>query len=362
MRQLLVLNDVHLGVNRQSGTTPASAAALRYSLKTAFRHLVSQHFDKDLLIAGDLFDQFAVDSQTVLDTYMVLSYWLDNSDGGVLTLVMGNHDFQPKADKLSSFHFLCHLLSERWGNRVREVSEPANITDGLFAIPHRPNQDIFNMDLEAATELKDHIIILHANWSNNFAVHSDHSLNVSKDQAEALIAGGNRLFFAHEHQHRRAMNGNVIIAGNQWPSSISDCLTHGAGQLDGAKYAHILKPAGSTWDIEPIETWHAAEDYKQVDWQDIPDLKADGFRFIRVTGEASAAQASEVVNLVSALRRNCDAFVVGNSVKIEGIEGVEDLADASFDEVKSFNVMAALLEQLDDREREVVQGLMEDVQ
>jgi len=50
--------------------------------------------------------------------------------------------------------------------------------------------------------------------------------------------------------------------------------------------------------------------------------------------------------------------VVSNAVRIEGIEGMEQLAEATFDNIHSFDVFAALLEVLSEDEAKVVKELM----
>lgn len=349
----LCISDLHLGVNRQSGTTPASAQALQSYLLESFDTLINQHLDKDLLIAGDLFDAFTVDSVTLLRTYETLANWLQDS-GRKLTLLRGNHDWRAKADAVSSFNLLGSILLQQFGSdKIQVVNNPTLVAEAVYCIPHLANQDLFNMEIEKAADLKDHLIILHANWSNNFATRSDHSLNVNEEQARVILANGNRMFFGHEHQRRTCMSGGVMLAGNQFPSSISDCLSHGAAQTDGKKFAHIIEDDRS---IAALQVWSAAENYAEVDWQELDNAPA--LAFLRVVGKATAAQAADVVDRIANLRRNSDAFLIGNAVQVEGVAGMDELAGASFESVKSFDVLGSLLDQLDEREATVVKELM----
>jgi len=349
----LCISDLHLGVNRQSGTTPTSAQALQSYLLKSFDTLINQHLNKDLLIAGDLFDAFTVDSVTLLRTYEILANWLQDS-GLKLTLLRGNHDWRAKADAVSSFNLLGSILLQQFGSdKVQVVNNPILVAEAVYCIPHLANQDMFDTEIEKAAELKNHLIIFHANWLNHFATNSDHSLNVNEEQARALLANGNRMFFGHEHQRRTCMSGSVMLAGNQFPSSISDCLSHGAAQTDGMKFAHIIEDDRS---ISALQVWSAKESYAEVNWQELDNAPA--LAFLRVVGKATAEQAADVVDRIANFRRNSDAFVIGNAVQVEGVAGMDELAGVSFESVKSFDVLGSLLDQLDEREATVVKELM----
>lgn len=358
MRPLLVLNDIHLGVQRLAGTTLHSANQLRSWMFSELQRFLHQHTDKDLLINGDLFDSFTVDAATILKTYEILSQWIVASDGN-LVLARGNHDYQPKAEKISSFDLLAGILESRHPLSVTVVTEPTLICPDrrFLVIPHMPNQDMFEEALVRACDDEDQWVFLHANYDNHFATQSDHSLNVDEAAARSLMARGNRLFFGHEHQRRVLFKGGVYIAGNQWPSSVADCLGHGAAQQDGCKYAHVITPDG----VEQVKTWDGVN-FRQIDWEvlqagDFPE--PDAYQFIRVTGVADAAQGEEVVQLISKLRKTNEAFVITNAVKIGGVEGLDELADTTFEAIKSFNVLEALLEQLNEREQATIKELLE---
>jgi hypothetical protein len=96
------------------------------------------------------------------------------------------------------------------------------------------------------------------------------------------------LVFGHEHIGRTLYGGRVIIVGNQFPSSVSDCI----GDTD----KHCLRIKNGSLQLE--HTWSAHENYalKQIG----EDLKIpDHYKFIRVIGEASAAESAEVIKAVS---------------------------------------------------------------
>lgn len=365
MREKLLLNDIHLGVQRASGTTPASAQQLQEYLLERFEVTLFQHQDKDVVINGDLFDAFMVSMLTILGFYSVVRNWLlataDTSrqsprplTGPSMDVGMGNHDWSKDDSKLSAFAFVCRLLATEFPVRFRPVTKPTQIAPRIFMVPHMPNQDLFNLELERLAQQTQGaiggLLLLHANYHNNYVLDSDHSLNVSEEMAKKLVAAGWTLIFGHEHQARTALGERVIICGNQWPSSVADCLNNPYHK----KFAHIID---ANLDLTPVETWSAAEDYAQVDWRELAEY--DGtHRFVRVAGTAAAEEAPHVIDAISAFRKPSSCFVVTNAVEIAGVKSMEDLP-GSVENIKAFDVYGFLLEHLEsDRQREVVKKLL----
>ena len=184
MRSKLIINDVHLGVNRAAGTTQQTAALLRQYLQQNLHDLMMRHTDHDIIINGDLFDAYNVAMSDVLAFYQTACEWLGAGDG-VLTLGAGNHDLSKDSSRLSSFEFIGAILESQYPGRVRVIMESTDLGDGIIMIPHVANQDLFNIEIEGAIEYAENqIILFHANYDNNFTVESDHSLNVSREQAK----------------------------------------------------------------------------------------------------------------------------------------------------------------------------------
>ena len=340
---MLVLNDIHIGVQRKGGTTPASQEALRNYLFTAFEETLVNSSEKTLLIAGDLFDEFEVSPRDWLQTYQILQDWCVQK--GSLALLAGNHDHSPKALRVSSFEMLCTVLKEQFDGRVTVIGiDEWGVFDEAIALAHASNQDIFNQKLAQVLAVCDgqgiKHVFLHANYDNNFAAVSDHSLNVSEEQSMEFAAKGINLIFAHEHQARTknffGLTGKVTVMGNQWPTSISDCLNN------SSKYCHTLDGGVLT----KHETWNDGllnTGYDCVDWGNLTNTNDNGF--IRIDGRASAAEASEALAAISKFRQKSKAFVISNAVKIDGIADKETLAQ-SLEETKTFDVWAFIEKQL----------------
>lgn len=349
----MILNDIHIGVQRQAGTTPMSQEALRTYLFTQLRSTLAASTEDRLLVLGDLFDTFEVPPRDWIETFLILSEWLGHKPveglARNLILVAGNHDHSPKASKVSSFQVLCRVLLESFRDQTRIVGidEWAEIDKGVIALAHCSNQDIFDQKLaevlKASTSAdewaKPHHLLLHANFDNHFAVQSDHSLNVSEEQAKAFNAIGVTLVFAHEHQARRALDGGVVVLGNQWPTSVADCLGN------DEKFAHTLVDGA----ITKVKTWGADTSgaFARLDWRDLFTAQlSENVGFFRVEGTASSNEASDVINFVAKFRQQSSAFVITNAVKIDGLVQNEALPE-SFEAAKKFDVMEFIKGQLE---------------
>lgn len=352
---MLIINDVHVGFNRVGGTTPASRETLRNYLLDSLSGLIEGTSESETMVLGDLFDDFDVSNRDLVAAYAVFEHYL--SKGKKLILVAGNHDHSPRAEKVSAFQVLCRILRDSFHDQVTLVMIDAwaSIGDNGYVLAHCSNQETFDQRL---TELLKEMefggtLFLHANFDNNFTLQSDHSLNVSREMAARFHAQGVKLVFAHEHQARTEMDGEVVVLGNQWPTSVSDCLNNPGGE----KYAH-------TWDGETltkIRTWEAADPrwgFANIDWQEIGN-RAALTGFIRVTGTATSDQSSAVVNAIAELRRTSPAFVITNAVKVDGIGDIEKLPE-QFEAARSFDVLNFIGQHMDQDQMKLIEELMKE--
>lgn len=328
-RPFAVINDLHLGVIRAAGTTPVTAYALRQFALEQFDMLLGRAADHDLLINGDLFDTDHIPYADLLEAYKMLAEWLISNPGCMLYLPPGNHDLSKTMTTMSSQQFLCSLLKALTPSRVVvPVAGEAITVAGApgWIIPHMPNQEQFDIELKKVPKVK--YLFLHCNFDNGFAAESDHSLNLSKEQATKLDV--ERIVLGHEHQRTMGLTGKVMVPGNQFPTSVADCL----GNKD--KYMTVI-----TEDkFELVPTWEGAGSFQRVNWRELGETDASA-QFIRVEGEAADTEAPSVVSAISKLRKAHNAFVITNAVKIAGHD--DELVAESMEKVANFNVVHALM-------------------
>ncbi len=356
-RSILSINDLHMGVQRVAGTTPQSMAHLRADLATRIERLVMAHLDKHLYINGDAFDSYSVEMSELFRLLQICCKWLDEShmdgpctDQPMLKIARGNHDISKDSSRMSAFDFLTAVLISRYPGRVEAITEPTMAWPGHYVIPHMPNQALFDLALEqAATCQLDGLcyLHLHANLHNQFAVEADHSLNVSAEQVAKLVGVGYHLVFGHVHQQLEERG--VTVVGNQFPTSIADCLGN------SSKRAIIFQPDMMR---DEVKTWNIAGSFVEIDWEYIATAPLENFEFIRVTGKVELEDAAKVLQLVSKLRQASDAYVVTNSVKFAGQGDVEEL-EVTAEEMKAMDVLEYLFEQLEPEQAAVVKRLLE---
>jgi len=301
---LLIINDLHLGVERQAGTTKESRLALEGWMLDQFANLLKIPHE-EVLILGDLFDKRNVEEHIMASVIKILAK--EN-----VTIVLGNHDLGGGADdhKLSSAEFVGEILEAK-------VIKVPNFHRGLYIVPHLHSQVEFDGAVSGCPD--NTTMLTHCNIDSPWA-HGDHSLNLSLQQITHLHSRGVKVIAAHEHAQREF--DNVIVIGNQFPSSIADCHS-------GPKRCLLIKDG----EILGIPTWDA------TDFSQSSSINSSSHKFVEVTGEVSIEEFQKVVKAVSTLRKNSDAFIIKNSVKILSL----DAPDTVTEDVTRFNIIEMLL-------------------
>jgi DNA repair exonuclease SbcCD nuclease subunit len=322
---IVVISDTHIGAIRAGGTTPVTAYALRQHLLRHLERLVNLA-DDHLAINGDLFDTKLIPLPDLLATYGILAGWLNKNPLHRLTLIAGNHDLSRNQTELSSFEFLCKLLEASHSGQAFSVFDLTEIAPGLWALPHVANQDLFDAKLDKVPECA--VLLVHCNFDNGFAQESDHSLNMSKEQALACKA--EKILFGHEHDSSTRMGGKVIIPGNQIPSSVMDCLRDEVKQ-----YTTISDGTVKVVDYEKPK-------FEIQDWKSLRDTGAE---FVRVSGKVTGDEAADAASAIARFRGASKAYVITNAVEVEQI-GTEELVSLSLEKISAFDVLAALKETL----------------
>ena len=333
MRQTFIINDLHLGVKRSSGTTKATVKMLSDWQMSKFSELLELAENKDLLINGDLFDRFEVDKAVEFEVFTHLHKWMQTNPEQQLYLCAGNHDLSTNSERTSSFENLCGYLSvvdTRQQLKTVTGNTTLHVPNAFSIVAHYANQTLFDEALN--TVLTEHTdikyVFLHANLMSPFADHSYHSLNVSEQQLQAFEDKGVTLVFAHEHNRRRLKN--AVVIGNQIPTSVADCL-----DPNPSKQYAVLDDSGlNTYDFITL-----SEVFAKVRWtsDEFPETL-----FLRIEGEAEYEQAAEVVQLLAEIRRSSDAFVITNAVQVGKLSMPETAANPA----EHLNVLNLVLDNL----------------
>lgn len=345
----LIISDLHLGVNRSGGTTLASLNALREYGHTKHCDLLGLANDGDTVIVnGDLSDVYDIPLGQAIEIYVVVGDFLRTKKSSRVVWAVGNHDLSKDSSKLGTVAFLGALLEAQFPGRFQLLDRAGLFESDTYIIPHVANQEMFDMELtRIPTGVK--FVLLHCNYDNEFAGAMDHSLNLSRKQAKMLKERGITMVLGHEHQQRDLMGGAVAIVGNQFPSSVSDCLSN------ETKRCAVIENG----ELSFIQTWSRDDKvgyFKEVDWRDVASFIHEPSGFIRVVGNAKGEEAAEMIKAISTLRSKSEAFVITNAVQVEQAEGLAEIA-ASVEDVRSVNVIDLLLEILDPEQGRVVRQL-----
>lgn len=323
----MIVNDLHLGLRRQTGVTKRSLASFNEWQFEQAKEILLSHPERDLILLGDVFAEFAVEYIVLQRIATILMLRLKLGHRKVL-VCEGNHDLSKDQTKASAIRMLGWLLSALApAGAVVYVGDGAvEIEPGVFAVPHLINQEAFEAALTGLP--KKSTVLLHANFDNPFAAEKLHSLNLSPAQAgdfDMVLSG---------HEHVRSHRGNVFMLGSPWPCNIGEAeVDHGYHLWDGPGH-----------EPEFVPTWSSAEHCLAIDWKDLGSEISNTIQFIRVTGEAEAAEAALVIEAIDKFRASSDAFFITNSVKVGTIsmEAVEE-AEANIEQFDPLKSLFALL-------------------
>lgn len=354
----LIINDLHEGVQRSGGTTVQSAAALREFAHENHRKLLGiakQHAVERVIVNGDLTDEYDIPLSDAIQILVDTREFMLENPAVEMIWAEGNHDLSKDSSRLGTVGFLGRILESMFPGRFTLVEKPQSFEGGVHIIPHLANQALFDEALANVPE-GTRYLLLHCNFDNTFAGQQDHSLNISREQAKNLARRGMQIILGHEHQGRTLMGNKVIIVGNQFPTSIADCLRRDDAQKDGKKYCLLIDGD----NVRQIETWNPDQEpdgwYAEVDWRDLRGLSEEGRGFIRVSGTASALEASDVIREISWFRQRSASYVITHAVKVEKPDGMEDLPD-SLEDIQRVDVLQILYGMLEPEQANKIREL-----
>lgn len=341
---IAIINDLHLDPKRVGGTTMQSREELKeYAFKELEKLLKAAAGVDMLIVLGDIFTSSHPNNWHVVKAATLFNRFLNSNPGSALTFVRGNHD--SKSDRINDLCGLevLHALVPRarlcWTPNTRSGSFNTKSGKVFYIIPHMFDQTEFDNAVGMIPSICDFLLI-HANIDNGFAVNADHSLNLSAEQIKTLADKGVTVISAHEHQQRRPFE-NVHVIGNQFPVSIADCI--------GNDYKHMMFIEDG--EISYKTTWTAEGSYADTGIDELESYL--DHQFIRVSGECQPNEFSDALTKIAKARKDTDAFVLANSLKV--IRQDQKKVEADVDKL---NVIEMLVECVNEEFQDLLKGLV----
>jgi len=87
------------------------------------------------------------------------------------------------------------------------------------------------------------------------------------------------------------------------------------------------------------ETWNSI-DFLNIDYSDLDSILCKT-NFVRINGECELVEFPEITRKIANMRKNSDAFIVSNNVKVRKHDSVDVK-----EEVSAFNVIELFMEQV----------------
>jgi DNA repair exonuclease SbcCD nuclease subunit len=305
MSKIRLVSDTHIGLSRQSHTTPASSARLRDALWGAAVGAI-QDWD-EVIHLGDLFDKYSNPESVMVDGANVMK--------ACSAVLAGNHDMANRDGCLSSLQLLDRLTDSMiLLEPCTFLSEDRKVV--FHAVPHCMTQTAFEEALETATQWHNKdlpwVLLLHCNYDNPMAAGSEASLNLTRERAGTLLETFDLVLLGHEHAARSDFGGRLQVLGSLHPTSFSDISD---------KYAWTLDTGTLELGRECVWKW---DRHMKIDWRDLGTACSSApLEFLDITGTASPSGMRTVADAVQkAWKNNPSLYMVRNSVVVEGAGAV----------------------------------------
>lgn len=328
---LIFYSDPHLGFNRTANTTVESRK--RWSqfafdtLHQKLKALKAEHPAAIVICAGDMFDKESNDEATLLQAMKLME---------VTDVVLaGNHDLPNREGKESTLRVLQKIYGDERIVLPAQTSDWGwDKRDRLTLLPHHGNQDLFDKAIAGlSSEANDGVLVTHCNYDSERAAHNDASLNMTKKQAEGLLASGFKFIVnGHEHAPRNELGGRFRIVGNTFPTSFGDISD---------KFVWLYDESKNQWTAESL--FSKADGYVEAGLGQ-PTGVAD---FIDLVGKVEPEQGPAVAEYITHLfDQGC--FAVRNRVTYTTSEQVVgDLSEVGASVVNLADTISADLKDSD---------------
>lgn len=283
---LTVFTDPHLDKTPVANTTAKSRKRWKKFLFDN-PHEVVKEAESTAVCVGDLYDRTQVEARDVHYGCVIASL--------CRKVLGGNHDVENSLDSFSALSLVNELVPHVVVMpKFNEVVFHTDIGIQSFFIPHHTSKELFAKALDAAENLARsggvQYLFLHCNYNCEMAT-KETELNLSRDDAQRLIAAGfKRIFIGHDHNRKEDFDGKVIVIGSISPTSFGDCESdHGYYTLDTENNS-----------VEFHRQWIADMRFIRLTVEDVittePDELLEKYphaHLFRVAGEIEPTQAVE---------------------------------------------------------------------
>lgn len=319
-----LISDLHMGLSRTAGITEDSLRQFEADKLTLLRTFLGENKDKEIIIAGDLFDTSLVSLTTLIT---VLQATADHPEQ--IWILAGNHDISKNTTTMSSFDFLGQVVSLLMASNITLVTEPMLIEKhNLIMIPHLSNQEIFDKALSDYSN-KDHTLITHCNYDNFFALNKDHSLNLTSEQAQKF----KQVISGHEHATRDA--GNVHMLGSFVPCNVKEAAT--------PKRMHLFDAVTGKLEVVQNLGQDNMDAYSELHYNDLQNPEVElAVGFIKIIGSTTAAEAPLILTQIADFRKKSAAYMIQNATVVEAI-GLESFDETSFESIDTWKALGSML-------------------
>lgn len=335
---IAIINDLHADPKRVGGTTMESRQRLQeYTVNYIKELLMSFCSDPKIeivVVLGDLYNKAKADNWVVDEVEECFTQFLRRYRNKKLVMVRGNHDSKSeKVNDLSSLEHTYRVLERMFPDRVKLIFNSCAVIEDegkeFFLIPHMFDQDEFDAAVTDSISHEPDYLLIHANIDNSFAT-GDHSLNLTKEQIKSLNDAGIHVIAGHEHTPREPFP-NVTVIGNQFPTSVSDCISN--------KFKRMVTV--DRGGISSVTTWEPEGKYFEGVYGPGQSFPTD-VDFVRFTGDVEKTEMSRAIANINDFRKKSSAFVVSNSLKVAADSGSE----VRLDDISRINVLDMLVKKL----------------
>jgi len=296
--------DYHLGSTLNTHTTHASRAALREAIFSQAMKLTEDQ-ENPHFIAGDLVNTYKNDEHVIQQALTILSR--------VTNCIMGNHDVTNRTDSMGTMELLEPIV-DVVGAKMGKCEPELHLAEGtaISLVPHTNTQDLFEETLTKMAKRsldKPEILVLHCNYELPWDA-NETTLNLTEDMAKKLLERFDYILIGHEHNHRTALGGRVVLLGNIHPTNFGDISDkYRWTYQDGKLEKHLI--------------WEKSKHYVEIKPFTEEKLGPDT-QFVKIVGSVDASEYPAYCRSLAKLWKNNEGcFAIRSAVEIRSSQTEE---------------------------------------